>query len=116
MDCSYGLVPGWRSIGAVRPLATGVGGLVLLCSGVFVPGSAALETGLTVAGSLLLADAHIANWRMRRASCSMKKYGNGTGAAAERVGAALEAATASNLSLPVPRQGSSATPPELICA
>lgn len=64
------LVPGWRSTGAPGPLATGLAGLVLLCVGVALSGRETLETLVTVAGSLLLAGAHVANWRMRRANCS----------------------------------------------
>ncbi|WP_420138867.1 MerC domain-containing protein [Sphingomonas sp.] len=56
--------------GATGPLLTGGVGLVLLLLGAIVFGETRWETGLTVAGSLTLALAHIRNWRMRRAvSC-----------------------------------------------
>ncbi|WP_232495530.1 MerC domain-containing protein [Novosphingobium kaempferiae] len=63
------LVPGWRSSGAVGPLACGLIGLVLLAVGVAMEGSEAAETAVTVTGSLLLAGAHLANWRLRQARC-----------------------------------------------
>lgn len=63
------LVPGWRASGAVGPLGCGLAGLMLLVVGVAMEGSEAMETSLTVVGSLLLAGAHLANWRLRRARC-----------------------------------------------
>ena len=61
------LVIGRRSSGAAAPLATGVVGLAALAAGALIFGSTALETPLTVAGSLVLAAAHVANWRLRHA-------------------------------------------------
>ncbi|WP_395337421.1 MerC domain-containing protein [Novosphingobium sp. BL-8H] len=71
------LVPGWRRGGAIGPLAAGVVGLFLLSAGVVVSGGPILERVVTVAGSLLLAGAHIANWRMRRTACSAQVRGSG---------------------------------------
>lgn len=62
------LVGGWRRHRATAPLIVGAMGLILMALGVAVPWREALETGLTVAGSLCLASAHIANWRQRGSS------------------------------------------------
>lgn len=51
--------------GAIYPLVLGVGGLLLLAIGAFVFGGVPAETPVTVCGSLMLAAAHIANWRLR---------------------------------------------------
>ncbi len=50
--------------GSAYPIVIGLAGLGLLAVGVFVP---PVETPATVAGSLMLALAHILNWRMRHA-------------------------------------------------
>lgn len=60
------LVGGWRRHRAPAPMIVGAIGLLLLVVGVAVPWREAFETGLTLAGSLCLASAHIANWRQRR--------------------------------------------------
>lgn len=49
------------------PLASGLTGLTLLAAGVLVSGASKAETLLTVAGGLMLAAAHIGNWRLRHA-------------------------------------------------
>ncbi|MGN8000909.1 MerC domain-containing protein [Sphingomonas sp. 22176] len=59
------LVGGWRRHRATAPLIVGAMGLILMALGVAIPWREALETGLTMAGSLCLASAHIANWRQR---------------------------------------------------
>ncbi|GAA0740053.1 MerC domain-containing protein [Sphingomonas sp. ABOLD] len=56
---------GWRRHRAAAPLILGVIGLASLAAGVALPMRELFETGLTVAGSLLLAGAHLANWRRR---------------------------------------------------
>ncbi len=61
------LVQGRSRHGASYPLGVGAMGLLLLAVGAFAVGEGPLETPVTVAGSLLLAFAHIANWRLRRA-------------------------------------------------
>ena len=50
------------------PLAIGVVGLCLLAGGALL-GEGSGEIALTVLGSLTVAGAHIANWRMRHACC-----------------------------------------------
>jgi hypothetical protein len=62
------LVIGRRGYRKTAPLAIGIAGLTLLAIGALIFGSSALETPLTVAGSLTLALAHIANWRLRHAA------------------------------------------------
>ncbi|MGC6331009.1 MerC domain-containing protein [Rhizorhabdus sp. FW153] len=62
---AFALVAGWRRHRASVPLAVGSAGLVLMAAGIAFASREAIETGLTVAGSLLLAGAHIANWRNR---------------------------------------------------
>jgi hypothetical protein len=61
------LVPGWRGSGALAPLVAGMCGLVLLAAGVALSRQPVAEAVASVMGSLLLAGAHIANWRLRRA-------------------------------------------------
>ena len=56
---------GRQKHGAVYPLLLGVVGLVLLATGALLVGQTAAETPVTVAGSLVLSLAHIANWRLR---------------------------------------------------
>ncbi len=62
---AFALIEGWRRHRGVAPLFAGVAGLVLLSAGLAFEDWAAVETGVTVAGSLLLAGAHVANWRGR---------------------------------------------------
>ncbi|MES3100784.1 MerC domain-containing protein [Sphingomonas faeni] len=59
------LIGGWRSHRAAPPLLIGAGGLALMTLGIVFGGHAALETALSVSGSLMLAFAHVANWRNR---------------------------------------------------
>ncbi len=56
---------GWRRHRGLTPLAVGAFGLMLLAAGLAFEDWVAVETGVTVAGSLLLAGAHVANWRGR---------------------------------------------------
>jgi hypothetical protein len=56
---------GWRRHRGLTPLVVGAAGLVLLAAGLAFEEWVAVETGVTVAGSLLLAGAHVANWRGR---------------------------------------------------
>ncbi|KQM94432.1 hypothetical protein ASE70_11615 [Sphingomonas sp. Leaf22] len=60
------LVGGWRAHGAVVPLLLGGVGLAGLAAGLAFGSMPGAETGLTVAGSLALAMAHIGNWRRLR--------------------------------------------------
>ncbi len=61
------LIGGWRRHRAFGPLVVGIAGLLLMGFGLVFAEWYAIETGLTVAGSLCLAAAHIANWRRRSA-------------------------------------------------
>lgn len=65
------LVGGWRRHRAFVPLVVGAAGLALMALGVVFSSREALETAVTVAGSLMLAGAHIVNWRYRRALCCL---------------------------------------------
>ena len=56
---------GWWLHRGLTPLVVGAAGLVLLAAGLAFEEWVAVETGVTVAGSLLLAGAHVANWRGR---------------------------------------------------
>jgi hypothetical protein len=58
------LIAGWRRHGAVAPVAIGAVGLALLMAGLGYEGRA-LGTGLTVAGGLVLALAHVRNVQAR---------------------------------------------------
>ena len=62
----FALIQGRRRPGAQRPFWLGLSGLTLMAIGALVAGDAAQEAGATVTGSLLLAAAHIMNWRSRR--------------------------------------------------
>ena len=68
------LIIGQRGHRAAMPLVTGSAGLGLLTLGALVFGSTGWETPLTVTGSLTLAAAHLANWRLRHAA-----HDHGTG-------------------------------------
>jgi hypothetical protein len=61
----YALVSGRTRHGAGWPLALGAVGLALLTIGVAWLGGTSGETPATVAGSLILAGAHLGNWRLR---------------------------------------------------
>lgn len=67
---SLALIGGWRRHRAFAPLVVGWVGLVLMALGVAFANREALETGMTVAGSLLVAGAHVVNWRRRRMVCA----------------------------------------------
>ena len=60
------LVSGRVHHGMDWPLATGAIGLAALAIGAILLGTSPAETPVTVAGSLLLAAAHVGNWRLRR--------------------------------------------------
>jgi hypothetical protein len=53
--------------GAGFPVLLGIAGLALLALGVLLFGATRWETPVTVLGSLTLAGAHMANWRLRHA-------------------------------------------------
>jgi len=57
------LTTGYRSHGSVPPVILGIVGITSLAIGAMWRDSEALETGLTVFGSLMLASAHVGNWR-----------------------------------------------------
>lgn len=59
------LITGRAGHRATYPLLLGACGLALLAAGALASGETAAETLLTVGGSLLLAGAHLANWRLR---------------------------------------------------
>ncbi len=66
------LVSGQTRHRRAYPLILGLTGLALLFGGAFLTDVRANETLLTVAGSLMLAAAHIANWRLRNAASSKR--------------------------------------------
>lgn len=68
---AFALIGGWRRHRASVPLAVGSAGLALMAAGIAFSSREAIETALTVAGSLLLAGAHVANWRNRRRSSQL---------------------------------------------
>jgi hypothetical protein len=62
---AFALMEGWRRHRGLAPLFVGATGLMLLAAGLAFENWVAVETGVTVAGSLLLAGAHVVNWRRR---------------------------------------------------
>jgi hypothetical protein len=62
---SLALIKGMAAHRGVLPAMLGATGLVFLVVAAFMLGASSLETPITVAGSLLLASAHVFNWRMR---------------------------------------------------
>ena len=59
------LITGWRHHRRAYPLTIGAAGLVLLAIGALLLLGGRWETPVTIMGSLCLACAHIANWRLR---------------------------------------------------
>lgn len=62
------LVTGRRHHRRAYPLMIGAAGLVLLATGALLLLGGRWETPVTITGSLCLAVAHIANWRLRHSS------------------------------------------------
>lgn len=60
----WAITRGYRLHGILHPLTLGVTGLVALGFGALAGLPWLAETGCTVAGSLLLAIAHLLNWRL----------------------------------------------------
>ena len=60
------MLTGYRHHGAVHPLAMAAVGLGLIGAGAFGGFRLMFETGLSVVVSLILAAAHIRNWRLRK--------------------------------------------------
>lgn len=65
----FALLLGWRRRRVASALMLGLVGLTFLSAGV-VMGEVRGETIVTVCGSLLLATAHVINWRSRRGDCA----------------------------------------------
>ncbi|MGK2909060.1 MAG: MerC domain-containing protein [Sphingobium sp.] len=63
---AFALISGWRKHRAFVPLVVGAIGLAMIAIGIAFASRKAVETAVTVSGSLLLAGAHVANWRRRR--------------------------------------------------
>lgn len=63
---AFALISGWRHHHALAPLLTGLAGLLAMASAIAFARNELTETIITLAGSLLLAAAHIINWRQRR--------------------------------------------------
>lgn len=59
------LITGWRRHRRTVLLIGGVAGLLLLAIGAFVVGETRWEVPITATGSVILATAHIVNWRWR---------------------------------------------------
>jgi len=68
-SAGFALWQGRSRHGARHPLIMGACGLVLLAAGALLLGETAWEAPVTTAGSVLLASAHIINWRLRHACC-----------------------------------------------
>lgn len=66
---AFALLSGWRRHGRPVPLALGVLGLSCMAAGLALGEEGLAETAATVAGGLMLAAAHLGNWRYRRLAC-----------------------------------------------
>jgi hypothetical protein len=62
---AWAMIRGYRHHGLLLPASLGFLGLVLLGAGALSGAEEMLETGLSVAGSLVLAFAHLRNWQLR---------------------------------------------------
>lgn len=60
------LVVGWRRHGRAGPPSLGAAGMCLLVVGIWPDQPRMVELLATIAGSLFLVAAHLANWRLRR--------------------------------------------------
>lgn len=63
------LLVGRRRHGAWLPLAAGGIGLALLAAGALLLHDSPYEVPVTIAGTILLVAAHLANWRLRHRQC-----------------------------------------------
>jgi hypothetical protein len=61
----FALVEGWRRHRTIALPLIGVAGLTLMAIGALIASSPVAEAAWTIIGSLMLASAHIANWRRR---------------------------------------------------
>lgn len=75
---AFALMQGRKRHGGTWPVVSGATGIVCLAIGALLSANEAVETVVTVAGSLLLAVAHVGNWRLRRACRGMHAAGGGT--------------------------------------
>lgn len=66
------LLAGRSRHGQGYPLVLGTAGLALLAGGAFLVDSRLIETWGTVAGSVMLGAAHIANWRLRNVASARR--------------------------------------------
>ena len=66
------LISGWRAHRAVVPVIFGALGLILMTLGVVFAAREAIETALSVSGSVSLAFGHFANWQTRVAGSAVK--------------------------------------------
>ncbi|MBB3981685.1 hypothetical protein GGR44_001332 [Sphingobium fontiphilum] len=66
---AFALLSGWRRHGRPVPLAAGVLGLSCMAAGLALGEEGLAETAATLAGGLMLAAAHLGNWRYRRRAC-----------------------------------------------
>lgn len=66
---AFALMQGRKRHGGTWPIVSGAIGIVCLAVGALLLASEAVETVVTVSGSLLLAVAHVGNWRLRGAYC-----------------------------------------------
>lgn len=62
----WAMLRGYRRHGTLLPVLLGVAGLTTLGFGALAGFRWMVETGLTVAGSLVLAGAHLLNWSLRQ--------------------------------------------------
>ncbi len=63
---AFALIGGWRRYRTRVPLFTGLTGLLIMAGAIAFARNDLAETVITVMGSMLLASAHITNWRKRR--------------------------------------------------
>ena len=62
---AWAMITGFRHHGLLLPAMLGLVGLLLLAAGALAAAQELLETALTIAGSMVLAFAHMRNWQLR---------------------------------------------------
>ena len=77
---AFALSGGYRRHGVILPVFVASAGLLLIGIGALGGLQVALETGVSVVGSVLLAIGHLVNWRLRKRSAPLRECRRSAGA------------------------------------